>query len=969
MAILNEDVSTSQQGFAKEIDEKGKALLMDMAQRGQYSKPVESTVRETASNSVDSMRERDIAISILKGESTIEDHFVVKDGEIYEDSVFDASYYDLDWLSDTKEVKIQYVERDDEERDLLRFIDAGVGLGGKRLEGFFSLSYSTKRLNKQALGKFGIGAKAPLSMQIPSYKMISHYNGQRFEFDIFLRHIQSVTSRWNAKGEENQSYQLGSYEYYSEATEEKNGVTIELEVKKHLKSKVKDAIEQQLMYFKNIQFEILHNNWVENVNVETEVYFENEHFIISRNSLFTKPHLVLGQPGAQINYGLIDFQELEISPKVGNVGIKVNNEDVEITPSREDIIWSPQTRAVILKKFGLALETANQLVADELREDDILKWISKNISLNSTSGTNPILRQLSGLIDKTKLVATYNLDSSIFYGEPRKMFGSSPLLREISFSHVYRGGFQKSQVKRTEINKWNSITVEEPLYYTEGSANARKDAYIKSLGHSSYTFFTFVNKDDDWWLDKEATLITEFSFRLHIPENTTNPLDAVVTYPWSDEEKATGVNNELALLRLDYEKSITFFNYLKQSVLAHNYDLVQVPTDWVDDVASEAVANEDGNIIINTGHVTDYVDNAKRRKEEGKIYVKYPYYTAESNWLYNGLSFSWNGTEMDVADLNSIDGDLVYTTQTERIEDPNDLNQLILDPESGEKKMQMIASLLLGQLGIGTTPSQLDIDNNLENLNSPKNYYTYNLFPKDRLYSSNNRGTKDLIFVKVAKSLTKKLQNFTPIDRFMLDVDPNGVAFTHQKLMNWYTAKKVYEKIKDLEFLKNFAEISPYHAREFNDLYEGAKLEYFDRWGNLKNYPSDIKDKFVNDLEQLARFQQWIKVENPTSEEIGEYAMDNFSLMLTNAKVIDLSLLDRAQALVDWASPIVDLLNNITYFRIIKSETNKLSNKEEFLNSIRHYLRDKSVPIIELTDVQSPIDQLDSGIDDDKLEK
>lgn len=156
MAIIPEEKKEMQGGFKKIIDASGAKLMFDALQKYQYSHPIKSTVRELLSNGIDSVAEKNIAKSILLGRKKVEDYYANIEGELYQDSHFNPDYYDLNWLDKKDEVVITYHHGSEMSKDKVVIEDSGVGLGGKRLEGYFGLGYSTKRLNTTALGKFGV---------------------------------------------------------------------------------------------------------------------------------------------------------------------------------------------------------------------------------------------------------------------------------------------------------------------------------------------------------------------------------------------------------------------------------------------------------------------------------------------------------------------------------------------------------------------------------------------------------------------------------------------------------------------------------------------------------------------------------------------------------------------------------------------------------------------------------------------
>lgn len=128
-------------GMEKEIDASSQKMVMDILQATQYTKPIESTVRELASNAVDSQREKEIAYDILSNGAAPEDYFVNREGAQFESSKWDPTYFDIEHfnMSET-DVYIRYKENPGTGFcDEFSVTDHGVGLGMPRLRGYFSL--------------------------------------------------------------------------------------------------------------------------------------------------------------------------------------------------------------------------------------------------------------------------------------------------------------------------------------------------------------------------------------------------------------------------------------------------------------------------------------------------------------------------------------------------------------------------------------------------------------------------------------------------------------------------------------------------------------------------------------------------------------------------------------------------------------------------------------------------------------
>lgn len=413
-------------GFKKTIEASAMNMMLSVLQGSQYQFPIKSTVRELVCNGIDAISEREMAKSILNGVSKVEDYYVTREGDIYADSKFDSSYYDTKFLSDENKVKIVYTENTTG-RDTVSIQDFGVGLYGRRLEGYFSLGFSSKRLNKLALGKFGLGNKVALSV-MPYYTMITIYNGKKFKFNIFNSSVQSLVPKFNLEtGTENPFYTCttihkedGSPEiFYYENTEEKNGTTIFVEAKHNHRQQYIEAVKSQLGYFTNVEMVVKKEGGFEvPIDYKTAVLYENDKLIVSSGGYWSKPHILINN----VNYGFINFDELEMQSLYGNLGIKVDAEEIEVSPSRESILWTEKTKEMVLKRFDDVVDMASEMVKDRISTLNFIEWLKscKSVMDNNLFSSNnqhgDVLRSLSGVIDKSKLSLKFKGDSSIIYG-------------------------------------------------------------------------------------------------------------------------------------------------------------------------------------------------------------------------------------------------------------------------------------------------------------------------------------------------------------------------------------------------------------------------------------------------------------------------------------------------------------------------------------------------------------------------
>ena len=459
MALLDEKTIVGK-GIVKEIEASAIQLVLQNLQQDQYQYPIKSFIREVASNCVDSIDEKNTAINILTGKDTIENNFSDLDSDLTRDSKFDESYYDLEWLNPEDKITITYISKQGP-RDQIIVEDSGVGLGGSRLQGYFKPAYSSKRLNIKSLGKFGIGAKAGLSTGVESYQMISTYNGKRYSFDIYNDRYFSTTPKFNPQGfmnsselwevkvySEDGSIKEEQYEVFFEDTTEKNSVKVLLDVKNPLTNRKKflDAVHEQLTYFKNVRLFTASEDYdgdivdVREQFFQTEVMYEDEFMVIPKDAYYTVPHMVING----VNYGRIDFSEMELDEKKGNIGIKVDPSKIDVNQSRESVRYSEKTREHIKECLENAIGVAQKAINEQLKETqtDFLVWLHACKEIKSKSSRdNSVFGRLSGLADLAKVKFTYKTeDSHIIY-------------TDTNFNSIFNG----FKISRTEVYKVNNV--------------------------------------------------------------------------------------------------------------------------------------------------------------------------------------------------------------------------------------------------------------------------------------------------------------------------------------------------------------------------------------------------------------------------------------------------------------------------------------------------------------------------------
>lgn len=508
--IIKDDASVdlTANALEKTIDENSMGLMFKVLQSNQYRYPIKSSIRETASNGVDSHNEREIAKAILNG-APLSDYYEVDqvaEGMAHS-SAFDPSYYDLKWLSDEKHVKITLVDRSSESRDLIRFEDWGVGLYGKRLEGFMQLAYSSKRLSKKQIGGFGLGAKSLLATDIDSFRVISHYNGMKFVFDIYETTISSVTEKFNSDGEANKIYSFpkSGYQCYYEKTNRKNGVIIEATVVKSQSYDYVRAVKTQLLYMTGVKF-FNERSWgTDELDFHASLMYSDDDIIISNNNIQNRPHVLMGSKelGTLVNYGAVDFEALEMSNLYGSIGILVSPDEVEVSTSRENLLWKKKTREGLQAKLDKVQDTAEAYIRKKLvsSEGSLFEWLeaTNNVVNSSTDGSDRVLTNLAKVVD----LKTINFKKT---GKSNKLFVYSPIQRYfrsddnlVVSRYITRGRIDykryndhTGEVTRKGIANWGDL-FKAKIYLAEPDEMIKKEV-IRYLIKSDKSNPVFISK-------------------------------------------------------------------------------------------------------------------------------------------------------------------------------------------------------------------------------------------------------------------------------------------------------------------------------------------------------------------------------------------------------------------------------------------------------------------------------------------
>lgn len=929
---IHQEQKQEVQGFKKEIEQSALGMILDNMQVSQYQYPQKSTVRELVSNALDAVREKEIALSILSGKTKVEDHYIHRDEALYKDSNFDPSYYNPQWLwSDSTKLQpkhdwvfgkksntiyVTYTDGGDRDKDKLIIEDFGVGLGAKRIEGYFKIGWSSKRNTKEALGKYGIGAKAALSAA-PFYTMKSRYNGREYSFQIYPHDIVSITPQFNmTTGKSNgvHLFENGALIYYTD-TDQPNGTTIEVDAKKHHKNLYLDAVKSQLLYFDNVEFRVRNSaGGMDIIPVKAEIIYEDDCIVLSDNTQYSKPHLLINK----VNYGYVDFRELELEDKMGNIGIKVAAEEVTVNPSRESVIWNEETRATVVKRFKEVVDIAGAMVNKQLKVDDIIEWIKACSEIEYRyKNSDSIIGRLSRIVDLNGVSIRFSRDERIGYS---KRFLDLLDIRTVQLKEERAGSSLKYHIKRIDTN-FEDIAGGKPIITMTTGSHFAKDKYLLQKvypeGFISVRLRQFKYNEDGEQIDGDEMTAAMHTVYEEIAANwATRKKDKAEVYA---ELQATA-------------KAIEEFIMESRHIIP--YDSIVVPDNYDGSDTVEIV-----NDLKESREAQMSLD--ARRKLEGTMPIYTPRVSFDSHkTMYDGQNitrlYDWQKIELPVASIDEwTEEEVFYATDkvigqegTKDVLESELLHLAALITRPYEDKK---ASLAVKDYQ--TLPADF---NKWVNGSSPY-LLTHFITPKVKL-------------IKIAQERRKYFLDFKPIQRFFLDIK-NKVLTMSNALIRWNTARTLHQHFDKLKFLENYDLFHHKHCTTYRNLKRYVETNYREvgSIANGNNYYG-IKEKsfedLVNHCDKVMKLQLLVREQKSNPELIAKAVTEMFNpeQEVIDGCAIDITLYDQMMELVEYATPIHTLLNELYVLtKVPASNQEHLPIRESLEHDIKEYLTFKGV--------------------------
>ena len=380
------------------IDTKNIDFIITILSTNLYSSPINSFIRETVSNAWDSHVEAGVDKPVVI--------------EIYTNT---------------------------EGQHFCKIQDFGVGISEERFNNIYrNIGSSTKREDNSQIGGFGIGRFSALAYS-DVVIIESNYNGENFKYQMY-KDGNSISIDLLYKG----------------TTNNPNGVSVTIPIKSSIDvENFIDAIREQLSFFENLYVDVSNygntsynfndiSNRIEIFNESVIKRFNNFSINTSKNPV-SGIKLLLGK----VVYPLT-FSELPVVPdeSVQSWGISLHFDigELEVTPNREQILYSSKNIDIISKKLGLAIEEVNEMV--------------KNKSLNYES----LSEYYTAISSKPKIDILENVDIEDSY--------ELVLQKDNKNLYTYQGkSYNTKNFKDLFTITTNYIVTTGPFYFIDSNNN------------------------------------------------------------------------------------------------------------------------------------------------------------------------------------------------------------------------------------------------------------------------------------------------------------------------------------------------------------------------------------------------------------------------------------------------------------------------------------------------------------------
>jgi hypothetical protein len=422
--ILQE--GTTQETVKMSLDLDSAQVLMQMLSKNLYSDSIGSTIRECASNALDSHRragsDKPIIVSFKRNNQ-----------------------------ADTYEFAVE---------------DFGIGLDADDVVNIISkYGKSTKRNSNTELGMMGLGFKAPLAYS-SSFYFVARKGGMERKYMMY-------------EGEDTNSIDL----LYEKPTPEPNGVKVIVPVNYSDRYSFTSKIKEQLAYFENVYFEV-DSSWG---RVDNDfIIHRAEHFQYSSLAQNSDMHLCLDNVSYPIDWDKLGISRINIKVAL-RFSL---SDGLFPTPNREALRYTQEAKETILKKIAIVadvfMEKFNEAITTQSDIKAIMQFYGKNNKHIKSwyKGTDDDVCIDDLVVHSSVPVAQPKLENiKLLNLERLAVKAKEYMLAEYKFKYRFSGKFQNMKSYYHEYLRMSDFTSYNfgGVYIYENELSKGKQDYLRTI--------------------------------------------------------------------------------------------------------------------------------------------------------------------------------------------------------------------------------------------------------------------------------------------------------------------------------------------------------------------------------------------------------------------------------------------------------------------------------------------------------
>lgn len=442
------ETGVAKDSIGMSLDLDSAQVLMQMLSKNLYSDSVGSTVRECASNALDSHRR-----------AGVDDPIVVSFTQAIGSNNYEFSVEDF-----------------------------GIGLDADDVEKIISkYGKSTKRDSTTELGMMGLGFKAPLAYA-SSFYFVCRKNGVERKYMMY-------------EGEEVNTIDL----LYEKPTAERNGVKVIVPVSYYDRNEFREKIKEQLAYFQSVYFN------VDGISNDFSIY-RGENYQISELAKDSKMHICLDDVYYPIDWKRLDMREINLKMGVrfsltDGVFPTPNRESLRYTPEAKQKIKDKIAKIAdeLVAKYNEDVKDSadfetvyqyyNNRTIQVVSPVNALQWldITELSKLSTTPTKSPKLEGVN-LLDVGKLINR-----------------SRYIMQDYEYRHCMRIGYRRqfnnfnsSWDREVTFNSYGKKLSERKIYLFENTVPERSKRYIKETFKEEAYFIKKTDSMKLWKTQKDS---------------------------------------------------------------------------------------------------------------------------------------------------------------------------------------------------------------------------------------------------------------------------------------------------------------------------------------------------------------------------------------------------------------------------------------------------------------------------------